>query len=70
MLGTWDLKSVVVLSNAQPFDRILLIYYRVREVPFDIPIGYMKGCSIYRLVRGRNTSPQDAVQEINDNSYI
>ena len=49
MLGRWELKSVVVLSNAQPFDRSLPIYYRVREVPFDIPQGYVKGHSIYRM---------------------
>ena len=30
-LGMWELKSIVVLSNAQPFDRSLLIYYQVRE---------------------------------------
>ena len=48
-LGTWELKSIVVLSNAQPFDRSLPIYYRVRELPFDIPQGYVKGCSIYRM---------------------
>ena len=36
------------MSNAQPFTRGLLIYNRVREVPFDIPQGYVKGHSIYR----------------------
>ena len=48
MLGTGELKLVVVLSNAQPFTRGLLIYNRVREVPFYIPQGYVKGRSIYR----------------------
>ena len=48
MLGIWELKSVVVLSNAQPFIRGLPIYNRVREVPFYIPQGYVKGRSIYR----------------------
>ena len=47
MQGTWELKSVVVLSNAQLFTRDLPIYNRVREVPFDIPQGYVKGRSIY-----------------------
>ena len=48
MKVTWELKSVLVFSNAQPFTRGLLIYDRVREVTFDIPQGYMKGHSIYR----------------------
>ena len=47
MQVTWELKLVVVLSNAQPFTRGLLIYNRVREVPLDIPQGYVKGRSIY-----------------------
>ena len=48
MLGIGELKLVVVLSNAQPFTRGLLIYNQVREVPLYIPQGYVKGCSIYR----------------------
>ena len=47
MKGMWELKSIVVFSNAQPFERGPLIYNRVHEVPFDIPQGYMKGRSIY-----------------------
>ena len=47
-LGTGELKSVVVLSNAQPSTRGLLIYNRVHEVPFYIPQEYVKGHSIYR----------------------
>ena len=54
-LDMWELKSVLVLSNAQPFERGLPIYHRVCEEPFDIPQGYVKIRSIYRLVRGRNT---------------
>ena len=46
-LGAWELKSVVVFSNAQPFTRGLPIYNQVREVPFYIPRGYMKVRSIY-----------------------
>ena len=46
-LGTGELNSVVVLSNAQMYERGLLIYNRVREVPFYIPQGYVKGRSIY-----------------------
>ena len=38
-----ELNSVVVLSNAQLFERVPPIYNRVCEVPFDIPQGYMKG---------------------------
>ena len=45
--GMWELKSMLVLSDAQPFERGSPIYNRVREVPFDIPQGYVKGCSIY-----------------------
>ena len=45
--GMWELKLVVVLSNAKLFTRGLPIYNRVREVPFYIPQGYMKGHSIY-----------------------
>ena len=48
MLGMRELKLVVVFSNAQPFTSGLPIYNRVHEVPFYIPQGYMKGCSIYR----------------------
>ena len=47
MLGMWELKSVVVLSNTQLFTRGLPIYNRVREVPFDIPQAYVKGHLIY-----------------------
>ena len=46
--GMWELKLVVVLSNAQPFTRGLPIYNRVHEVSFYIPQGYVKVCSIYR----------------------
>ena len=48
MQGMWELKFVVVISNAQSFTRGLPIYNRVREVPFYIPQGYVKGRSIYR----------------------
>jgi hypothetical protein len=33
MLGTWDLKSIVVLSNAQPFEMGLPIYSWYVEEP-------------------------------------
>ena len=46
---------MLVLSDAQPFERGLLIYHRVREEILDIPQGYVKSHSIYRLVRGRTT---------------
>ena len=45
--GTWELKSMLVMSNVQPLKRGLMIYNRVHEVPLDIPQGYMKGHSIY-----------------------
>ena len=48
MQGTWELKSVVVLSNAQPFTRGLPIYNRVCELPLYIPQGYVKGHLIYQ----------------------
>ena len=53
--GTWELKSVVVLSNAQPFKRGLPTYCWVREVPFYIPQGYVKDHLIYQQVCGRTT---------------
>ena len=65
----WELKSVVVLSNAQPSTRVLLIYYRLREVPFYIPQGYMKGRLIYQWYTEEMHDPQAAMQVINDNSY-
>ena len=45
--GMLELQSVVVLSNAQPFERGPPIYNQVREVPLYIPQGYVKGRSIY-----------------------
>ena len=33
-------------GSAQLFDRSLPIYYRVHELPFNIPQGYVKGSSI------------------------
>ena len=45
--GTCDLKSVLVMSNAQPYERGLSIYNLVREVPLYIPQGYVKVRSIY-----------------------
>ena len=62
MQGTWELISVVVLSNAQPFTRGLPIYNRVREVPFYIPQGYMKGHSIYRRYVEEPCESQDVMQ--------
>ena len=69
-LGTWELKSIVVLSNAQPFKRGLPIYNRVHEVPFDIPKGYVKGRSIYQRYVEEPRRSRVVVQEINDSSYI
>ena len=46
--GTWEIKSILVLSNVQPYERGVPIYNRLYEVPFYIPQGYVKGCSIYR----------------------
>ena len=60
-LGMWELKSVVVLSNAQPFDMSLPIYYRVCEVPFHIPQGYVKNRSIYRQYVEELRESQDIV---------
>ena len=69
-LGMWELKSVVVLSNAQPFTRGLSIYNRVREVPFYIPQGYMKGRSIYWWYVEEPHESQVAMQVGNDRSYV
>ena len=68
--GTWEIHSIVVLYNAQSFTRGLSIYNWVREVPFDIPQGYVKGCSIYQWYMEEPHNPWDAVQEINDSSYV
>ena len=69
MQGMWELHSVVVLSNAQPYKRGLLIYNRLREVHFDIPQGYMKGRSIYQWYVEEPHDPKDASQENNGSSY-
>ena len=53
MQGTWEIKFMLVLSDAQLFERGLPIYHRVREEPFYIPQEYMKDRSIYRLAHGR-----------------
>ena len=47
-LGTGELNSIVVLSNAQLFERGPPIYNRIHQVPLDIPQGYVKGHLIYR----------------------
>ena len=69
-LGTWELKSVVFFSNAQPFERLPPIYNRVCEVPLDIPQGYVKGHSIYRRYVEEPHRSRVVVQEINDSSYV
>ena len=69
MQGTWELKSVLVMSNAQLFKRGLPIYNRVREVPFDIPQGYMKGRSIYQWYVEEPHKSRDVVRTSNDSSY-
>ena len=75
--GMWELKSVVVLSNAQLYEeglpiclrvreRIqkgLSIYSRVREINPD-------GRSIYLNVSGRAKDPWNVVLTNNDSSYI
>ena len=70
MKSTWELKLVVVLSNAQSFTRGLPIYNQVREVPFDIPQRYVKGHSIYRWYLEEPCDSQVAVQVINNSSYV
>ena len=67
--GTWELKSIVVLSNAQPFTRGLPIYNRVCGVPFYIPQGYVKGCSIYRQYVEEPHESWDVIWMSNDSSY-
>ena len=67
--GTWELKYVLVLSNAQPFEKGLPIYNRVRELPFDIPQGYVKGFSIYRWYVEEPRESRDVVETSNNNSY-
>ena len=61
--GTWELKSILVLSNAQPFKRGFPIYNQVHEVPFHIPQGYMKGCLIYRQYMEEPHDPWDVVKQ-------
>ena len=68
--GTWELKSVVVLSNAQSFTRCLLIYNRVCEVPFYIPQWYVQVCSIYWRYVEEPCDSWVAVQENNDSCYV
>ena len=67
--GTWELKSMLVLSTAQPFERGPPIYNRVREVPFDIPQGYVKGHSIYRRYMEEPCESQNVMLTNNNNSY-
>ena len=69
MQGMWELKSVVVLSNAQPFTMGLPIYNRVREVPFYIPRGYMKGRLIYRRYVEEPRESRNVMLTNNDSSY-
>ena len=69
MQGMWELKSVVVLSNAQPFTRGLATYNRIPEVPFYIPQGYVKGNSIYRRYVEKPRESWDVVQMSNNSSY-
>ena len=59
---------MLVLSNAQPFKRGLSIYNQVREVPFNIPQGYVKGYLIYQRYMEEPHNPWDVVQENNENS--
>ena len=70
MQGTWEIKLVVVLSNAQPFTRGLPIYNRVHEVLFYIPQGYMKGRSIYRRYVEEPRESWDVMLTNNDSTYI
>ena len=67
--GMWELKSVVVLSNAQPSTRGLPIYNQVRELPLDIPQGYVKGYSIYRWYVEEPRKSRDVMRMSNDSSY-
>ena len=67
--GMWELKLVVVLSNAQTSTRGLLIYNQVHELPFYIPQGYVKGCSIYRRYMEEPRESRDVVRMSNDGSY-
>ena len=67
--GMWELKSVVVLCNAQPFTRGLPIYNRVHEVPFYIPQGYVKDRLIYRRYVEEPHESQVVVRTNNDSSY-
>ena len=53
---------MLVLSNAQPLKRDLLIYNRVCEVPFHIPQGYVKGRPIYRWYVEEPCESQDVMQ--------
>ena len=75
-MGSLDIRKVrgssnkvVVLSNAQSFTRGLPIYNRVREVPFYIPQGYVKGRLIYRWYVEEPHKSRDVMWMSNDNSY-
>ena len=69
MQGMWELKSIVVLSNAQPFERGLPIYFqvceiiflctiKVREIPFYVPSSTWKNHTILKMqCRKKMTSP-------------
>ena len=59
--GTWEIKSVLVLYNAQSFERGPPIYNQVHEVPFYIPQGYVKGHSIYPQYMEEPHKPRDPI---------
>ena len=67
--GTWELKLVVVMSNAQLSTWGLSIYNEVHEVPFYIPQGCMKGHLIYQRYVEEPCESQVVVQTSNYNSY-
>ena len=51
MQGTWELKYVLVLSNAQPYDRVLSIYSSYMREPHnnqDVVLTGNKNCYAYR----------------------
>ena len=60
--GTWEIKSILVLSNVQLYERGVPIYNRVYEVPFYIPQGYVKGHLIYQWYVEEPHHPWDTVQ--------
>ena len=70
--GMWELKSVVVLSNVQPYERGHPIYPKyVEELPYipETSSKYMESLPIYSKYVGEPHDPQNVALTSNDSSY-